>query len=152
MNPRAPSKIRDDYWVHAENPNPPADWTDRSGKWLIFTSFKKLDQVWAMIHDDTVAGRLGMSAKAATSKANGLAKNPFIKVICVYTYDALDVANVMRVRERLREIGFTKKLSYKTDEATNLGVYAEPSKDWFLCITNRGKYGIKQTRTGPAKN
>ena len=124
MNMRLPSKIRDDYWVYAENPNPSVDWTDRSGKWLIFTSFKKIDQLWELIHDETVAGRLGMSAKAATSKPNDLAKNKFIKVICVYTYDALDMIDVMRVRERLREIGFTKKLSYKTDEATHLGVYA----------------------------
>ena len=124
MNSRPPSKIRDEYWVHAENPNPPADWTNRSGKWLIFTSFKKIDQYWKLIHDETIAGRLGMAAKAATSKSNEIAKNPFIKVICVYTYDSSDVADVMRVRARLREIGFEKKLSYKTDEATTSGVYA----------------------------
>ncbi len=124
MNSRPPSKIRDAYWVHAENPNPPTDWTDRSGKWLIFTSFKKIDQYWKLIHDETIAGRLGMAAKVATSKSNELAKNPFIKVICVYTYDSSDVADVMRVRARLKEIGFEKKLSYKTDEATTSGVYA----------------------------
>ena len=124
MRHLTPSKIRDDFWVHAENPNPPADWTERSGKWLIFTSFKKLDELWKLIHDETIAGRLGLAAKAATSKPNRLAKNPFIKVICVYTYDSKDQTDVMRVRTRLREIGFIKKLSYKTDEATDLGVYA----------------------------
>ena len=118
-----PSKIRDDYWVHVENPNPLAEWTEQSGKWLIFTSFKKLDELWKLIHDETISGRLGIAAKAATSKPNGLAKNPFIKVICVYTFDAKDQADVMRVRTRLREIGFIKKLSYKTDEATDLGIY-----------------------------
>jgi hypothetical protein len=128
MRHLTPSKVRDDFWVHAENPNPPADWTERSGKWLIFTSFRKLDELWKLIHDETTGGRLGMAAKAATSKPNALAKNRFIKVICVYTYDAKDKDDVMRVRTRLREIGFIKKLSYKTDEATELGVYTGTSE------------------------
>lgn len=123
-----PSKMRADYWVYAENPSPLRDWTNRSGKWLIFTSFKKLDQVWQLIYEETVAGRLGLSSKAATSRPNGLAKNPFIKVICVYTYDSSDIDDVMRVRNRLREIGFYKKLSYKTDQATDEGVYAGTSE------------------------
>jgi len=123
-----PSKTRRDYWVHAENPSPPQDWTDHSGKWLIFTSFKKLDQIWQLIYEETVAGRLGLESKASTSKSNGLAKNPFIKVICVYTYDSSDIADVMRIRNRLREIGFKKKLSYKTDQATDEGVYAGSSE------------------------
>lgn len=125
---RPPSKVRDDYQVHAENPSPSKEWTDRSGKWLIFTSFKKLDETWKLIAEETEAGRLGISAKTATAKPNGLAKNPWIKVICVYTHDATDREDVMRVRERLREIGFTKKLSYKTDQATAAGVYSNNSE------------------------
>lgn len=128
MNTRPPSKVRDDYWVHAENPNPSHDWTEKSGKWLIFTSLKKLDETWKIIAEETVSGRLGISAKAATSKPNGLAKNPWIKVICVYTYDSSDIEDVSRVRERLRELGFTKKLSYKTDQAIQAGIYSGDSK------------------------
>lgn len=127
MSSRTPSKVRDDYWVYAHHPNPPYDWSERSGKWLIFTSFKTLDQVWKTIAEETLAGRLGISAKAATAKPNGLGKNPWIKVICVYTYDSSDVQDVMRVRLRLRELGFTKKLSYKTDTATRAGIYSGDS-------------------------
>lgn len=127
MSTRSPSKVRDDYWVHAENPSPTDEWTERSGKWLIYTSFKNLDQTWKVIAAETAAGRLGISAKAATDKPNGLAKNPWIKVICVYTYDSSDTQDVMRIRLRLREIGFTKKLSYKTDAATQAGVYSGDS-------------------------
>lgn len=127
MNSRPPSKVRDDYWVHAHNPRPDRNLTERSGKWLIFTSFKKLDEVWKIVAEETRACRLGISAKAATSKPNGLAKNPWVKVICVCTYDYDDVADVMRVRQRLRELGFIKKLSYKTDRATQEGIYANTS-------------------------
>lgn len=44
-------------------------------------------------------------------------------VICVYTYDYEDKEDVMRVRERLREVGFHRKLPYKTDAATLAGQY-----------------------------
>lgn len=41
----------------------------------------------------------------------------------MYTYDHNDEEDVMRVRKKLRELGFTEKLSYKTDEATRAGIY-----------------------------
>jgi len=128
MNVASPSKIRNEYWVHADHPSSPHDWTDRSGKWLIFVPFKKIDEVWRLIATETATGRLGLQSKAATAKPNGLAKNPWVKVICVYTYDSSDLADVKRVRDRLSEIGCTKKLSYKTDQATEDGVYASNAK------------------------
>jgi hypothetical protein len=128
MNLEYPSKVRDEYWVHAYHSQPPHDWTERSGKWLIFVPFKKIDEIWQLILAETIAGRLGLQAKAATAKPNGLAKNKWVKVICVYTYDSADLEDVRRVRDRLREIGFTKKLSYKTDQTTEAGVYAGDTK------------------------
>jgi hypothetical protein len=124
----SPSKVRDEYWVHAVNSFGHKDWTDRSGKWLLFIPSQKIDEIWVLISGETVAGRLGIASKAATAKRNPLARNSWMKVICIYTYDSVDVEDVMRVRQRLREIGFTKKLSYKTDGATRQGVYATGSE------------------------
>ena len=45
------------------------------------------------------------------------------KVICVYSYDADDKEDVMRIRQALREIGVTWKIPYKLDEDTFLGRY-----------------------------
>lgn len=118
-----PSQVKDDYWVDAANPNSPHDWTDRSGKWLIFVPLKQLDEKWAIIARETESGQLGIAAKAATAKLNDLSKNQWVKVICVYTYDSADQEDVMRIRERLRVLGFSKKLSYKTDQATTEGRY-----------------------------
>ena len=112
---RPPSKVRDEYWVQVENSLPHSDWTERSGKWLLFVPFQKIDETWKLISEETLAGRLGIASKAATAKRNPLAKTPWMKVICVYTYDSSDVEDVMRVRQRLRELGFMKKLSYKSD-------------------------------------
>ena len=123
MTTSQPSKIRDEYWVHATHLNPPNEWTDRSGKWLIFVPLKLLDQKWQLIARATETGQLGIAAKAATSKPNGLAKNKWVKVICVYTYDFADQVDVMRVRAQLRALGFENKLSYKTDQATTEGRY-----------------------------
>ena len=118
-----PSKIKNEYWVHTAHPNPPNEWTDYSGKWLIFVPLKQLDEKWLLIANSTSAGLLGIEAKAATAKSNGLAQNKWIKVICVYTYDSRDKIDVMRVRDQLRILGFIKKLSYKTDQATIAGQY-----------------------------
>lgn len=118
-----PSQIKSDYWVHAAHPNPPRDWTVRSGKWLLFVPLKQLDEKWIIIAKETEVGRLGIAAKAATAKSNGLAQNKWVKVICVYTYDSTDQRDVMRVREHLRTLGFVKKIAYKTDQATSEGRY-----------------------------
>ena len=123
MTSTLPSQIKSDYWVHTAHPNPTNDWTDRSGKWLIFVPFKQLDERWAVIAKETEAGRLGIAAKAATAKPNELSKNKWVKVICVYTYDSGDQQDVMRVRNHLRKLGFVKKLPYKTDQSTSEGHY-----------------------------
>lgn len=128
MTVLVPSKVRDDYWVYADNPHSCHNWTERSGKWLLFVPWQKLDQTWKLIAEETRSGRLGIASKAATAKQNGLARNSWVKVICVYTYDSDDREDVMRVRTRLREIGFVKKLSYKSDRATEEGVYATNTK------------------------
>lgn len=120
---KLPSKIKNEYWVHANHPNPPNYWTEHSGKWLIFVPLKQLDEKWLLIANATTAGLLGIESKAATAKSNGLAQNKWIKVICVYTYNSTDKIDVMRVRDQLRILGFIKKLSYKTDQATIAGQY-----------------------------
>ena len=39
-----------------------------------------------------------------------------MKLICVYTYNFEDLDDVRRVRLRLRELGYIKKIPYKTDD------------------------------------
>jgi hypothetical protein len=68
-------------------------------------------------------GRLGPQAKVATARPNSLAKKAGKHVICVHTQDADDREDVLRVREELRRLGFTAKISYKTDAATLEGMY-----------------------------
>ena len=88
----------------------------------------QIDEVWDKIRVATEQGRLGRSAKVATAKPSPLAKNPAVRVICVYTYDWTDEVDVKRVRAELRTLGFTAKIAYKTDEDTLAGNYSGNAK------------------------
>ena len=120
-----PSRTRDRYWIDAEKPS--AQWSTNSGKWLLFISTPRIDTAWRTIRSETVLGNLGVGAKVATAMKNTLATSQRVKLICIYTYSADDLEDVRRVRQRLRELGFVKKLPYKTDAATQAGKYASQS-------------------------
>lgn len=121
---RKPSKVTDDYWLFAKRQEGSyPEMTERCGKWLLFVPVAEVDSAWAKIQVATEEGRLGSSAKVATSRPNRNAKNPNKRVICVYTYDWTDVEDVRRIREELRRLGFTTKIPYKADEDTYAGRY-----------------------------
>ena len=114
-----PSKVTEVYWLYAIRqkgtyPRP----TSRSGKWLIFVNRNEVDTVWATIKHATEEGKLGGSAKVATAKLSPQATDPDTKVICVYTYDWRDAADVRRIRAELQVLGITQKIPYKTDADT----------------------------------
>jgi len=92
------------------------------GKWLVFVPHESVDEVWERIRKATEEGRLGISAKVSTSRPSGYKSTEH--VICVYTYDFRDRANVGETLKGLREIGITGRLYYKTDQATLGGVYS----------------------------
>jgi Domain of unknown function (DUF1917) len=121
---RQPSTVVDAYWLLAERHvghYPPS--TPRCGKWLLFIPAVDIDTVWQRVKHATEDGLLGDSAKVATARPNPNARSPNMRVICVYTYDVDDDADVTRVREALRSLGFTQKIAYKTDDATYQGKY-----------------------------
>jgi len=120
-----PSRVKHEYWLYAKRKRgdyPRA--TVKSGKWLIFSPISRIDDLWTRIKLATEDGRLGNSAKVATAKPNPVATNPRMKVICVYTYDWTDEADVRRVREELRALGIISRIAYKADSDTDAGRYA----------------------------
>jgi hypothetical protein len=120
-----PSINIDDFLVRAQRSagNYP-EGTERNGKWMIFPPTSDVDEHWARILRALDAGVLGDSAKVATARENPNAIRASEKLICVYTYDADDYADVSRVRQALRAIGYTRKLPYKMDSATLAGQYS----------------------------
>lgn len=116
-----PSRTRDRYWIDVEKPD--AQWSDNPGKWLLFIPATRVDAVWRTIRSETILGTLGVGAKVATAMKSPLSTSQRVKLICVYTFNAADLDDVRRVRQRLRELGFSKKIPYKTDAATQAGKY-----------------------------
>ena len=122
---RKPSEVTDSYWIYAERKTgfyPSA--TENVGKWLVFVPLCQIDEVWQKIKVATQKGKLGNATKAATARPNPLAARPDSKVICVYTYDWTDEADVRRIRQELRKLGITSRIPYKTDKDTLAGKYA----------------------------
>jgi hypothetical protein len=120
-----PSQVTSAYWLTARRRKGkyPAH-SKRGGKWLIFVPSEEVDEVWARVKSATENGLLGERAKVATAKPNPNAKNPSTRVICIYTYDSADEADVRRIREELPKLGFTGRIPYKTNGDTFAGKYA----------------------------
>lgn len=96
---------------------------DRAGKWLIFVDRDEVDGWWQKISAAIDAGVLGGVAQVSTVRPNRLSPNPSRHVICVFTYDSADRADVARIRGALRDLGVTEKIAYKTNQATREGRY-----------------------------
>lgn len=113
-------------WIYAKRQvgNYPA-YTERGGKWLLFVPIAQIDDIWQKIASAVEQGLLGGSAKVATAFPNPHQRDPNKRVICVYTYDCTDEEDVRRVRQRLRELGFTGKIAYKADQVTREGQYSQ---------------------------
>lgn len=121
---RRSSSATNEYWIYAKRQQGEyPEHTVRGGKWLVFVGIFSIDKIWAKIKTATEAGKLGGLAKRATGKVNPDFPNSKVKVICVYTYDWKDEQDVKRIRDGLRKIGITRKISYKADEDTDQGWY-----------------------------
>lgn len=138
-----PSEVLDDFWitVHAEAPiarlrratshhgQRPRVRVDGGklvlpgGKWLLFVKRDDVDEVWDKIVRAVKQGRLGYLAKVSTARPNPLAHRPGKHVICVYTSDASDRDDIMRVRGELRALRFVAPIAYKPDQFTIEGRY-----------------------------
>jgi hypothetical protein len=79
------------------------------------------------VRDNTVNLNLGISAKVSTSKPNPESRDNR-KVIYVYTKNWADEADVMRVREALRTLGFIERIGYKRNIETFAGQYAKKGR------------------------
>jgi hypothetical protein len=124
-----PTRTTQMYWIVLDAPGsaPEAIEDENAGKWLIFQEPDQVDSSWKKVRDATVAGELGISAKVSTAKPNPDSRDNR-KVIYVYTKDWADESDVMRVREKLRKLGFVDRIGYKRNLETFAGEYAKKGK------------------------
>jgi len=124
-----PSKTTQMYWIVQDAPGsaPEAIEDEHAGKWLIFQEPDAADDAWKKVRDATVSLSLGISAKVSTAKPNPDSRDNR-RVIYVYTRDWADEADVMRVREHLKSLGFVDRIGYKRNLETFAGEYAQKGK------------------------
>lgn len=117
-----PSDSTFGYWLSAVSPTVNKNGfssDEKSGKWCITVSNRKVDDAWAKIKQAVLDDKLSL-AKASTKLALQKFKT---HIICVYTLDWSDKEELEKTREILRQLGFTKPLKYKRDLETINKVY-----------------------------
>lgn len=96
-----------------------------TGKWMLFPSVERVDEVWAAVAGATRKGELGVAAKVATD--DGSAGG--VRLIAVYTRDYEDKADVKRVLDKLVQLGVVQRegrpIYYKCDAWTYLEIKAD---------------------------
>lgn len=111
-----------DYWKYATSPGVKEFYSnEKTGKWCIFVNPRAINKAWKAVKLACAQGKL-LVAKCSTAKSSGTPQYPKY-IICVYNEDWQNSAEVQRVREELKNIGFTKPLKYKRDIETINGVY-----------------------------
>jgi hypothetical protein len=108
-----------------------------NGKWMLFPSPSHVDEVWAKVARATQAGELGTAAKVATAADDDRSEKT--RLICAYTEDFSDKADVMRVLKKLKELGLVRDgqgIFYKCDAYT------------YLDIVNGNEYRLRASMYG----
>ncbi|MBI5285793.1 MAG: DUF1917 domain-containing protein [Chloroflexi bacterium] len=123
-----PCTAPDDHdWVHAFGPDANTS-TPYVGKWLIYLKCSYTASCWEKVRAATEAGLLGVGAKVSTH--GHMADDPVGSwadhVVCVYTADFRDEADVLRVAKGLKAADAVRTLTlhYKPDGVTLAGRYA----------------------------
>jgi len=90
-----------------------------SGKWMIYTDTRRIDQLWGK-----VVRLLCVDLKRGSVKVSPK-KEGDSHVICVYIDDYRNMVEVNWLRDALRTAGVFWKIGFKPDVYTHLGIYAK---------------------------
>ncbi|KAF9267596.1 DUF1917-domain-containing protein [Marasmius fiardii PR-910] len=88
-----------------------------AGKWMMFCTTAEVDVVWERIVKFICFEERRGYARVSPNKGDDQ------HVVSVYVEDFEQFAEVMRVRETLRRIGFDRPIGFKMDAYTSLGIY-----------------------------
>jgi Domain of unknown function (DUF1917) len=136
-----PSTCRDSLWLAVLGPVSAGGYGAWTGKWLLWVPAEEVDERWPAIAGATVVGFLGIAAKVSTAAHPRNADGKH--VICVYTADCQDRADVARVLAMLRELGYSGRLAYKEDGMTYAGRYG---RGVALYVAQAGSNDLDQRR------
>jgi Domain of unknown function (DUF1917) len=128
----------DDFWVWATKltRQQKSQISERTGKWMLWPADDEVVKVWRVICELTQNGMLGVQAKV-TYCGYDLSRSLKDRLICVYTKDSDDLADLQRVVNQLREsLDRKHRLVYKEDRMILAGGYkdttARPVSKWYV--------------------
>ena len=90
-----------------------------TGKWMIFADPGDIDMIWGKLIYHLCVERQRGFAKVSTRKRGER------HVICVYVDDYTDLEEVNGLRKALKDIGVVRRIGFKPDAYTHLGIYKE---------------------------
>ncbi|KOS18149.1 UPF0696 protein C11orf68 -like protein [Escovopsis weberi] len=103
----------------------------RTGKWMLFCQVADVNDIWETVAKATANNELGIAAKVAPRALDQDPRRE--RLVCIYTQDFADKADVRRVLEKLRELrlvdGRRRPIYYKPDHETKLLIINTVSKD-----------------------
>ncbi|KAH7157201.1 hypothetical protein EDB81DRAFT_416243 [Dactylonectria macrodidyma] len=105
----------------------------RAGKWMLFCPPAEVNDVWEIIAKATANNELGIAAKVLPRTP--LEDSRKDRLICVYTSDFKDKADVGRVLQKLREL--------KLVESRGRPIYYKPDVFTYLGIASGNSWGLK---------
>lgn len=80
---------------------------------MLFCDSEYVNESWSIVAQATADNELGIAAKVAPDCGDGKPR-----LICVYTKDFTDMADVSRVVHKMKELGlFEKPIYYKCGES-----------------------------------
>ncbi|KAH0493287.1 hypothetical protein TgHK011_008199 [Trichoderma gracile] len=105
----------------------------RTGKWMLFCPTTEVNEVWEIVAKATANNELGIAAKVAPrSPLEDFRKD---RLLCVYTADFTDKADVGRVLQKLREL--------KLVEARGRPIYYKPDAFTYIGISSGNPWGLR---------
>ncbi|KAF5004529.1 hypothetical protein FDECE_8984 [Fusarium decemcellulare] len=105
----------------------------RAGKWMLFCPPAEVNDVWEIVAKATANNELGIAAKVAPRPVDEDSRKD--RLICVYTTDFADKADVGRVLQKLREL--------KLVEARGRPIYYKPDAYTYIGISFGNVWGLK---------
>ncbi|KAM0427195.1 hypothetical protein ACHAPT_007622 [Fusarium lateritium] len=105
----------------------------RAGKWMLFCPPAEVNDVWDIVAKATANNELGIAAKVAPKPVDEDSRRD--RLICVYTTDFTDKADVGRVLQRLRELRLV--------EARRRPIYYKPDAYTYIGIASGNVWGLK---------
>lgn len=117
------------------------------GKWMLFPTKNKVDRYWAAVVQGTVESRLGIAAKVATRPDK---PDEPTQVICVYTKDMTDEADIKRVLVELVRLKLASAIPgpLQKDAGVKGQIWYKPDCYTYLEILSGNEYKIKPTLYG----